>query len=228
MDLTKFFLRFALLGANWVLWLLTALSIVSVTIMIERMLFFRARGIDIHRFADDLRGALSSGNIPLAWQLVRNSRAPECAVIAAGLDELPRGVHAVSEAMLSAKARERMRLEAYLPILGTLGNNAAFIGLFGTVLGIIKASHDLSLAQAAQNTVAAAVMGGVFEALVATAVGLFVAIPAVVAYNTFQRRVNATLGRIDFVAHLLLSQMEPDPAAHNSPLPESARVTDGH
>ena len=74
-------------------------------------------------------------------------------------------------------------------MLATLGNNAPFIGLLGTVLGIIKASQDLAAAQAAKQMGTAAVMSGVFEALVATAVGLFVAIPAVIAYNFFQRRV---------------------------------------
>lgn len=211
MDITELFLRFTYLGAGWVLWLLMVLSVVSVAIMIERALFYRARGIDIDRFANDLKAAICTGNIELARQLVRNSKAAESAVVAAGLGELPRGLHAVSEAMLSTKARERMRLEAHLPILGTLGNNAPFIGLLGTVLGIIKASHDLSLAQATQEAMASAVMGGVFEALVATAVGLFVAIPSVVAYNAFQRRVSATLGRIDLAAHLLLSLLKPEP-----------------
>jgi biopolymer transport protein ExbB len=92
-------------------------------------------------------------------------------------------------------------------VLGTLGNNTPFIGLFGTVLGIIKASHDLTASQATGGQAANAVMAGVFEALVATAVGLLVAIPAVVAYNVFQRRVRAAMSGVDALAHAILSEL---------------------
>jgi len=71
-----------------------------------------------------------------------------------------------------------------LTILATLGNNAPFIGLFGTVLGVIKAFHDLHLQHGSGIKV---VMGGISEALVATAMGLLVAIPAVIAYNAFSK-----------------------------------------
>jgi biopolymer transport protein ExbB len=94
-------------------------------------------------------------------------------------------------------------MEKHLGILGTLGNNCPFIGLFGTVLGIIKAFADLSHNQGGG---AAVVMAGIAEALVATAVGLMVAIPAVVAYNILQGRVRRTLGRVDAMAHLILAR----------------------
>src|SRR6478735_6289984 len=103
--------------------------------------------------------------------------------------------------MAGTKARLRIDLERNLGILGTLGNNAPFIGLFGTVLGIIKAFADLSRNQAGG---AGAVMSGISEALVATAVGLMVAIPAVIAFNFFQGRVRRALGRVDAMAHLVL------------------------
>ena len=104
--------------------------------------------------------------------------------------------------MASVKSRERMSLEKRLGVLGTLGNNAPFIGLFGTVLGIIRSFADLAQNQGGG---AAVVMRGISEALVATAVGLLVAIPAVIAYNIFQGRVRRTMGRIDTMAHLILS-----------------------
>ncbi|EAT16836.1 MotA/TolQ/ExbB proton channel family protein [Desulfuromonas acetoxidans] len=77
-----------------------------------------------------------------------------------------------------------------LTILATLGNNAPFIGLFGTVLGVIKAFHDLHLQQGSGIKV---VMGGISEALVATAMGLLVAIPAVIAYNAFSKTLQTWL-----------------------------------
>src|SRR5262249_52145467 len=123
-------------------------------------------------------------------------------VAAAGLDHFDRGWEAVGEAMAGAKARLRVELERNLGILGTLGNNAPFIGLFGTVLGIIKAFADLSHNSGGG---AAAVMAGISEALVSTAVGLMVAIPAVIAFNFFQGKVRKTLARVDAVAHTLLA-----------------------
>jgi biopolymer transport protein ExbB len=100
-----------------------------------------------------------------------------------------------------------------LAFLGTLGNNAPFIGLFGTVLGIIKAFHDLAGNQAGGVAV---VMAGISEALVATAVGLLVAIPAVVGFNTFNRRVRKAIANVDSLAHVVLAQLkgvDEEPAA---------------
>ena len=90
------------------------------------------------------------------------------------------------DSLYIAISEEKLRLESRIAILGTLGNNAPFIGLFGTVLGIINAFHSL-----AQNTKGgpAIIMAGISEALIATALGLFIAIPAVGAYNYFVRRI---------------------------------------
>jgi biopolymer transport protein ExbB len=107
--------------------------------------------------------------------------------------------------MFGAKARERLRLERNLAFLGTLGNNAPFIGLFGTVLGIIKAFHDLAGNQAGGITV---VMSGISEALVSTAIGLLVAIPAVIAFNFFNRRVRTVIANVDSLAHVVLAQLK--------------------
>jgi biopolymer transport protein ExbB len=125
-------------------------------------------------------------------------------VAAAGLEHFERGSDAVAEAMAAAKARLRTEMERNLGVLGTLGNNAPFIGLFGTVLGIIKAFAELARSQGGG---AGAVMSGISEALVATAVGLMVAIPAVIAFNFFQGKVRKTMARVDTVAHLLLAAM---------------------
>ena len=208
MNITTKFLSFTLLGAEWVLWLLIVLSCVSLAIMIERAWFFVTHNFDANTVGEQLKKLLRTGKISDARGLMKGSGAIEAVVIDAGLAEVERGADAVSEAMLSAKARERLRLERNLAVLGTLGNNTPFIGLFGTVLGIIKASHDLTAQQASGGQAAAAVMSGVFEALVATAVGLMVAIPAVIGFNYFQRRARATLGRVDTLAHLVLSELK--------------------
>ncbi len=227
MKLTELFLHMTFLGAEWVLWLLVGLSFISVAVIFERMVYYSVRRVNLERLSTDLKAALRAGNVEQALNLVRNSKAAECIILAAGISQIPRGVHAVSEAMLSAKARERLRLDAYLPILGTIGSNAPFIGLLGTVLGIVKAAHDMTQDHGSTGGAASAVMAGVFEALVATAVGLCVAIPAVVAYNIFQRRVRSTIGRADSLAHLLLAQMKPESAASAARPPKPPKVPDG-
>src|SRR5262245_2222670 len=225
MSLTDIFLRVALLGAEWVMWLLVVMSVVSVTIIAERATFFWKRRVDADRLAAELTPLLRAGDFSDAQRVVQHSNAMECMVVAAGLAEVHRGVQAASEAMLSAKVRERLRLESRLMVLGTLGNNAPFIGLLGTVLGIIKASHELTAAQAAGQTAASAAMGGIFEALVATAVGLFVAIPAVVAFNFFQRLVRTRSLQTDSLAHLVLSTCKPGETESESHSPQvSAEV----
>ena len=126
----------------------------------------------------------------------------------------------MAEAMTGARTRERLHLERNLAILGTLGNNAPFIGLFGTVLGIIKAFADLSKNQAGG---AAAVMSGISEALVATAVGLMVAIPAVIFFNFFQGKVRKAMARVDAMAHLVLSTV-PGDLAQSATAPAAVRA----
>ena len=106
--------------------------------------------------------------------------------------------------MNSAKLASKEDYEKLTVILGTLGNNAPFIGLFGTVLGIIKAFNDL---HADPTGGINAVMGSTSEALVATAVGILVAIPAVVAFNVFNRLMRSHLAHSDALAHSILSAM---------------------
>jgi biopolymer transport protein ExbB len=201
MHLTERILGFTLLGSEWVLWLLIGLSVVSVAIMVERAIFLRARG-NADALARELSTLLKGGDVEGARQALAGRTAPAAAVAAAGLDHFDRGSNAVGEAMAGAKARLRIDMERNLGVLGTLGNNAPFIGLFGTVLGIIKAFADLARNQSGG---AAAVMSGISEALVATAVGLMVAIPAVIAFNYFQGKVRKTISGVDAIAHLVLA-----------------------
>jgi biopolymer transport protein ExbB len=202
MSITERLLAFTLLGSAWVLWLLVGLSILSIAVMVERFLALPRGTRDLDEMAASLLEPLSTGDVAGARKAIGAPASPEARVGLVGLSEINRGREAASEAMASAKSRERLALERRLGILGTLGNNAPFIGLFGTVLGIIKAFADLSRNQ---GSGAAVVMSGISEALVATAVGLMVAIPAVIAYNILQGRVRRSMGRIDTMAHLILS-----------------------
>jgi biopolymer transport protein ExbB len=211
--LTQLFLKLTYVGAEWVMWVLMILSVISIALMVERWLYFMRTKIDGDELAARLDEQLRARNLQGAWDAVKDTHTTciESAVVAAGLIALRNGPHSASEAMLSVKARMRPALDANLSILATIGSNAPFVGLLGTVLGIIKAAHDLTADSASNNP--NAVMSGVFEALVATAVGLFVAIPAVVAYNLFQRRVKKRLADTDSLAHLVLSSVKAEPRA---------------
>jgi biopolymer transport protein ExbB len=208
MHLTQRILGFTLIGSDWVLWLLLGLSVLSVTVMIERAVALRGSATDVDGLGRELLARLRDGDLPGAKVLLSAERTPAAVVAAAGVAVLDRGADAVAETMAATKSRLRIDLERNLGVLGTLGNNAPFVGLFGTVLGIIKAFADLSRNQGGG---ASAVMSGISEALVATAVGLMVAIPAVIAFNFFQGRVRKALARIDTMAHLVLSAV---PAAN--------------
>jgi biopolymer transport protein ExbB len=219
MHLTERILGFTLLGSEWVLWLLVGLSVLSVAIMVERALVLSGDR-DSDALARDLLALLKRGDIDKARQALTGVRTPAATVAAAGLENYDRGNEAIAEAMASAKARLRIDLERNLGVLGTLGNNAPFIGLFGTVLGIIKAFADLSKNQAGG---AAAVMSGISEALVATAVGLMVAIPAVIFFNFFQGKVRKAMARVDAMAHLVLSTV-PGDLAQSATAPAAVRA----
>jgi biopolymer transport protein ExbB len=216
--LTSMLLKMTVVGAEWVLWLLVLLSIASVSIIVERCMYFYRHRFDGNELFDPLQERLRSGDLRAAWELIKESETIEGEVVAAGLLAVKRGMQACSEAMLSAKARLRPHLDSQLSTLATIGSNAPFIGLLGTVLGIIRAAHDLAGDGGQGNP--AAVMAGVFEALVATAVGLFVAIPALMAFNLFQRQVKKHLAQVDALAHLVLAtvRLQAPPSAAGSPV----------
>jgi biopolymer transport protein ExbB len=170
-------------GASWVLYLLVALSAIQLAVILERaVVYYRTRAP--RRLRGNVRDQLAAGNLKAVVLAVAGDRSLEGKVIAAGAANVDRGADAVREIMHATAADERVRLERGLSFLGTLGNNAPFIGLFGTVLGVIHATQDLSNAA---GRAGAQVMSGISEALISTAVGLVVALPAVVAYNYFQR-----------------------------------------
>jgi biopolymer transport protein ExbB len=205
-------------GAAWVMWLLLALSVVSVAIMLERGWFYYSLRDDLVALARSLGDYLRRGEVAQARRLLENSPSAEAAVVVAGLVEAERGPQAAEEAMAGAAALQRMKLEKRLVYLGTLGNNAPFVGLLGTVIGIVQAFDELGkaakmpAAQAATSIAPQTVMTSIAEALVATAIGLLVASPAVAAYNAFQRLTKSTLANTEVLSRILLAHLKAEPA----------------
>ncbi len=224
-GLIGLFTRFAMLGAEWVMWVLVALSVASVAIMCERGYYYRTLSDDLDKLAEELRALLRKGDRDAARTLLERSPSPAAAVALAGLAEADAGLRSAEEAMAGAQVRVRLNLERYLAFLGTVGNNAPFVGLFGTVIGIIQAFDSLRAAETAAREAArraasggvgaaaaggldtGAVMGTLAEALVATAIGLLVAIPAVAAYNFFQRKVKSIVASTDTVTHVVTASL---------------------
>jgi biopolymer transport protein ExbB len=202
-------------GAGWVLWLMLALSVVSLAIMLERAWLFWSLRDDVEALMRDLGRFLRSRDLEGARRRLEASPSAEAAVVVAGVVEADLGADAAEEAMAGASALQRLKLERRLAYLGTLGNNAPFIGLLGTVIGIVGAFEELGkagtpvagAAATASQLAPQAVMSNIAEALVATAVGLIVAIPAVFAFNTFQRLVKTTLANTDALSHILLAHL---------------------
>jgi biopolymer transport protein ExbB len=196
-------LAFTLLGAGWVLWLLLALSVLSVAVMVERALYFGRRRMS--KSFPELLKRCQAGDLTSAAAMATTD-SMEADVVRTAATAAAGGNEAVEKAVQSTIDRRRLEYEQWLFVLGTLGNNAPFIGLFGTVLGIIRAFADLAVANkgAGANT-AGTVMAGISEALVATAVGLFVAIPAVLAFNIFQRLLKRVIGRSNALGNAIAS-----------------------
>lgn len=205
MDIQERLTAFALLGATWVMWLLLALSVISVAVILERLYFFMSTRDNIDELRRRLVDALDRGDRAKASAALASSRSIEAMVAQAGLEAAEDGSKSAQERIQGQQQLARLLMEKNLAFLGTLGNNAPFIGLLGTVIGIIRAFHSLN---ESQGRVTAGLMADVGEALVATAVGIVVALPAVAAFNYFQRLIKARLARgaalgSDILSHLL-------------------------
>jgi biopolymer transport protein ExbB len=208
----------SLLGAEWVLILLVILSILSIALIFDRVLFYRAAQAGLTDFRNKIRGAVASGNWESAEKTAEErlksmsqDRADLETEMTYALIKQARGksgqkssAEVLSEIARDAVYRARTGWDKNLAVLATIGSNSPFLGLFGTVLGIIKAFHDLR--QEAGIGIQA-VSSGISEALVATAVGILVAIPAVVAFNMFQRRVKASMNEAEALKSYLIGNL---------------------
>ena len=198
-------------GASWVLWLLILLSVASLTVALDRWRVFRSQPRDVDVLVHQLHRLLESGEIERARRQLLSTRGVAAEVVLSGLAQWERGANAAEEAMAATTGLKRAQLEKRLMFLGTVGNNAPFVGLLGTVIGIVGAFDELAKAgQAAASAAELAperVMAPIAEALVVTAVGLVVAIPAVGLFNYFQERLLATLADAKTLGHVLLAHI---------------------
>jgi biopolymer transport protein ExbB/TolQ len=176
----------ARIGAASVLYILSFLSIVSIAVMLDRWIYFRKRRTNFVDLTTRLADLLHNNQIAEAEQLLAKNPSDAARIARGAFARYADGGEAVEQILAKEIRLQRDRFERGLLFLGTLGNNAPFIGLFGTVLGIVDAFRGLGQTQSAgamQN-----VMAAIAQALTATAIGILVALPAVVAYNIFQKK----------------------------------------
>lgn len=190
-------------SAQAILYLMGVLSVVSVAIMFER--FFSLRGIISRsaKIAYAFRRLVATQDFEQIQRIAQDDLSLEGRALGFGLGFVKKhGIAGLDELFNSFKSIERPALEKNLNFLGTIASNAPYIGLLGTVLGIMKAFNDLATAPGQGNEV---VMAGIGHALVSTAIGLAVAIPAVIAFNHFQKKVSLVLNNIDAARDLCLA-----------------------
>ncbi len=186
------FEQIALLGDVWVLWILVGMSVLGGAVFFDR-----------RRMLQSARGFGESPGVAARVAGDLESRAPNHDPIV------------LEQTLQALLLRARGELEQRLVVLGTIGSNAPFVGLLGTVLGIIQAFHDLAVAGEGGTEV---VMAGIASALVITAVGLFVAIPAVVANNYLRTIIDDELAKAEAEGRLRLADLLAKPTA-----PKTAR-----
>jgi biopolymer transport protein ExbB/TolQ len=193
MDIQAKLTSFAMMGATWIMWLLVGLSVGGLAVALERAVYLLRTSDNLRRLKAEVLAFLRGGNIRGARERLARSRAVEAQVVAAGLQD-DEGSASAEERMGGAAQIAKLRMEKRLAFLGTLGANAPFLGLLGTVIGIIRAFHELN---DSAGKVTAGLMSEVGEALVATAIGILVALPAIAFFNFFQRVIKARLARAD-------------------------------
>ena len=209
--ISHFLLGISAVGAEWVLVLLILISILSLTLIVERALFYRRATAGLEAFRHQVRKSLTQGTPDEALRRA-SERGQQKAGEAADLET--EMVHtllsqrsqaspaALEELAQDCVLRARLQWDRNLAMLATIGSNSPFVGLFGTVIGIIRAFADL--AQSGGGA-AQSVTAGISEALIATAVGILVAIPATVAFNLFQRRVRNSVTQAEALKSFLLA-----------------------
>jgi biopolymer transport protein ExbB/TolQ len=204
-SLVQTLLGLPIFNSEWVLYLLLALSLFSIGVALERWFFYSRRKVDIAALRTSLTKHLERGDFAGAAGLLEKTDALETNVVLEGLRAYEKGPESVEDLLAGALGHERKRYEQRLNFLATIASNSPYIGLFGTVLGIVRSFRDLAANMADASS---AVMAGIAEALIATAVGLLVAIPAVVAYNVFKGNVKDAVTNCQLLARQLLAQLK--------------------
>ena len=194
------------LGSEWVLWILMGLMLVSVYVVVDRYRAIRKQDLLGSKLWEEQVDHWIVGNAEGEPSLMANIETTYPCIEGQLVGLVMKSSESKEKLELkiaSFLGRAKLQLEAKISFLGTLGSNAPFIGLFGTVLGIIRAFHEMALSTQGGAQILNA---GLSEALVATATGLCLAIPSILFFNYFQRKVKTVIARAENLSNFLLSQ----------------------
>jgi biopolymer transport protein ExbB len=202
MNIERVFQALVAMGATWILWVLVALSVLAFAVILERLVFFMSTRAKTESLRIQLTRAFEREEWTQMKRRLDESPSVEARIVSAGVRATC--PEEAEELMAAETQLQRLRAEKNLAFLGTLGNNAPFIGLLGTVVGIIGAFSQLD---ASGGQLTTGLMAEIGEALVATAVGLIVALPAVAAYNSFQRAISVRLSHGEALGRELVARL---------------------
>ncbi|MFH1191847.1 MAG: MotA/TolQ/ExbB proton channel family protein [Candidatus Omnitrophota bacterium] len=180
---------------------LLVMSVISVAIILERIIFYRSKS-KLKRRDLMLRvrqELIQKGGVNKAMKICQDSNAPFSQVVYAGLSFFDCSEKEISNNMERQIIIETVILERFTSVIGTIGSVAVYIGLLGTILGILKAFHAVSISGSGGINV---IIGGISEALSTTAAGLTIAVPAVAIYNYCMKKID------DFIKDMELAASE--------------------
>lgn len=200
----NFTLRTMFVNGWPVLSVLLIMSVLSVTVMLDRFMTYRKTKLDADDFCSDILDILNQNGRAEALNYCKKFKRPVAFVVEKILRHPGEDREALERAARHALQVQVNDMESYIPILGSIASTAPFVGLLGTVLGIIRAFQDIATNLGGGPHVVAA---GIAEALITTAVGLIVAIPATVAYNYFVRRMQRLTQEIDTAVYVIIDKL---------------------
>ena len=189
---------------GFTIWLLIVLSVLSLAVIVERAkYFYKNSKAGRILFMENIKTELMKQDILTAMRICADTEAPFASVVKSGLRNSEATGEKVANALERQISIETKNLEKYTGILGTIGSTAVYIGLFGTVIGIIRAFHDISSLGGGGGGIDA-VIRGIAEALICTAAGISIAVPAVVAYNYFAKKTDDFISDMELCASELI------------------------
>lgn len=206
--MTETLLEVAAIGGEWVLYGLILLSVLSIAVTVDRLIYFSRNTANMAELVPALMSKLSRGDIEGAEQILKRDTSEEARMTLRVLEWRDEGRDALRRILDALILERRPVLEKGTVFLGTVGNNAPFIGLFGTVLGVVEAFEQLGKSTSGQSGSMDSVMSAIGEALIATAVGILVAIPAVVAFNMISRRAQRVEENIERLSNVVIASIE--------------------
>lgn len=193
-----------------VMWPILVCSVAAVAIIIEKLIVLYRRGIDANRLLTRIRASLGHNDVPGAIRACVEHKSPVAAIFTAGLHSYHNGSSAVRKAVEAAAKVEVFKLEKGLGLLGNIAGVAPMLGFLGTVTGMIRAFQVIQNAGGSVNPTMLA--GGIWEAMLATAFGLAVGVPALGFYNHFVQRVTTFVFEFEMKAEEFIQLAQPSPA----------------